>query len=386
MGATPPRARRRHRDRELPDSVPAWLSHPEPEPETHRLSRQGPRLHGRGPFFLSSLLPKMRGHVALVALGALRQRWTSSPRTPRVAVARRGARLKRSADRCREAAWSPIGRDPAARAKSKEPPPVREGRPLNLAACGEEAPPPASLVPATEYVYARRKPEQTVLHRVLSAHLEMFLSEVRSEGGRGLPRYVERELRDYLKCGIPAHGFLHARCKDCGKEMVVAFSCKRRGVCPSCAARRMCSTAAHLVDHVLPDVPVRQWVLSVPWELRLLLARRADAFGALIRLFAREVTDWQRAVVDNAQARGGGITFPQRFGGSLNLNTHVHAVFPDGVFVRDSRRWRSALRATSCAHVRGAHAPLRAHSPTFRALARSARPTPAARWLRPSRR
>ena len=39
-------------------------------------------------------------------------------------------------------------------------------------------------------------------------------------------------------------------------------SCKSRGISPSCGGRRMADTAAHLVDHVIPDVPVRQWVLS----------------------------------------------------------------------------------------------------------------------------
>lgn len=188
---------------------------------------------------------------------------------------------------------------------------------------------------ATSPRYERRRPEQTVLYKIVAAHLETFLAEVGAHDGRGLPRYVEKELRAYLRCGILAHGFLRASCKSCGEELVVAFSCKRRGVCPSCNARRMCSTAAHLVDSVLPDVPVRQWVLSVPYELRLTLARRADAFGALTRIFSREVLRWQRLVSAMPAPRGGGVTFPQRFGGSLNLNTHVHAVFPDGVFVRD---------------------------------------------------
>jgi hypothetical protein len=33
------------------------------------------------------------------------------------------------------------------------------------------------------------------------------------------------------------------------------------------------SWPAHWVERVLPDVPVRQWVLTVPWTRRLLLAR-----------------------------------------------------------------------------------------------------------------
>ena len=63
--------------------------------------------------------------------------------------------------------------------------------------------------------------------------------------------------------------FLRPRCEDCGHDKLLAFSCKRRGFCPSCGARRMAQTAAHLVDHVIPQVPVRQWVLSLPIPLRL---------------------------------------------------------------------------------------------------------------------
>ena len=76
----------------------------------------------------------------------------------------------------------------------------------------------------------------------------------------------------FLECGILAHGFLRLHCGDCGHDKLVAFSCKRRGFCPSCGARRMAQTAAHLVDHVIPRVPVRQWALSLPIPLRLLLA------------------------------------------------------------------------------------------------------------------
>jgi len=39
----------------------------------------------------------------------------------------------------------------------------------------------------------------------------------------------------------------------------------------------MVETSAHLVDHVISNVPVRQWVLSFPWPLRLLFASRPDA-------------------------------------------------------------------------------------------------------------
>ncbi len=86
-------------------------------------------------------------------------------------------------------------------------------------------------------------------------------------------------------CGILARGFARARCGHCGHDFLIAFSCKGRGVCPSCNARRMVATAAHLTDHVLPDLPVRQWVLAVPKRLRYFLHRDAGLQGAALRLF-----------------------------------------------------------------------------------------------------
>ena len=52
--------------------------------------------------------------------------------------------------------------------------------------------------------------------------------------------------------GILAHGFARARCSGCGYDFLVAFSCKGRGACPSCNAKSMDETAAHLVHHVIP--------------------------------------------------------------------------------------------------------------------------------------
>ena len=57
-------------------------------------------------------------------------------------------------------------------------------------------------------------------------------------------------------------------------------TCKKRGFCPSCGARRMAETAALLADEVFPDVPLRQWVISFPFSLRYLFAAHPQAFRA----------------------------------------------------------------------------------------------------------
>ena len=122
-------------------------------------------------------------------------------------------------------------------------------------------------------LYRPRRPAESVLYRVVQEHLETYLARAR-EGYLGtdpVPRFVERELRRYLECGVLAHGFVRARCSECGHDFLIAFSCKGRGVCPSCMTRRMVETAAHLVEQVFPREPVRQWVLSVPKRLRYFL-------------------------------------------------------------------------------------------------------------------
>ncbi len=92
--------------------------------------------------------------------------------------------------------------------------------------------------------------------------------------GRPLPDYVEAEFDAYLKRERMEVGFLRLRCEQCHAEKLVAFSCKKRGFCPSCGARRMAETVALLVDEVLPARPLRQWVLSLPMTLCFLLATR----------------------------------------------------------------------------------------------------------------
>ncbi len=49
--------------------------------------------------------------------------------------------------------------------------------------------------------------------------------------------------------------------------VMLGLLCKRRGFCPSCGGRCMADTAAHLVDRVLPEVLIRQWVLTLPYQL-----------------------------------------------------------------------------------------------------------------------
>ena len=96
----------------------------------------------------------------------------------------------------------------------------------------------------------------------------------------------------------------------------------------------MVATAAHLTGHVLPDLPVRQWVLAVPRRLRYFLQRDADLQGAALRLFLRTVEQCLRAHSPGSgpAARLGAVASIHRFGSSLNAHLHFRCVVIDGVF------------------------------------------------------
>jgi hypothetical protein len=100
----------------------------------------------------------------------------------------------------------------------------------------------------------------------------------------------------------------------------------------------MSQTAARLVDHVIPQVPVRQWVLSLPIRLRLLLVAQPElvtpALGVVQRVLGRHLRG--SAGLVGGKGQGGAVTLIQRFGSAANLNVHVHCLVLDGVYRSDA--------------------------------------------------
>ena len=182
--------------------------------------------------------------------------------------------------------------------------------------------------------YRPRKPEETILYSVVAEQLETFLAR-QQERDRGVPGFVEDDFRSFLTCGVLEFGFLRLFCESCKRDRLVAFSCKNRSWCPSCGGRKMADTAAHLVDRVIPDVPVRQWVLSLPFALRYRLAFDAGKIAEVLRIFARAVFgSLKQRARDSGILKGqcGAVTFIQRSGSALNLNVHFHMAVMDGVY------------------------------------------------------
>ena len=138
---------------------------------------------------------------------------------------------------------------------------------------------------------------------------------------------------------------MRVQCSTCHKERLVAFSCTNsrrfrrttrlspKGVycwCPSCGARRIAESAALLVDEVLPHEPIRQWLLSFPYQLKFLFASRPELMGKVLGIVYRAISSHliNKAGLSRKKAQTGAVTLIQRFGrygapGALNLNPNA---------------------------------------------------------------
>jgi hypothetical protein len=207
---------------------------------------------------------------------------------------------------------------------------------------------------AAKVNYERHAPEESLLYRIIQKNWGSFVSKCEAEDHL-VPRFVKREFEAYLRCGVLDYGFARVYCQECRYNRLVPFSCKKRGFCGSCLARRMSETSARLSDSVIPTIPTRQWVLSVPAPLRYLIAYDNDALGAVLSAFTGSLFSYLRR---KAKLSGGGafdaqayypgsVTFIQRFGSALNLNLHMHSQVSDGVYIKSGNDKLHFIRVAS---------------------------------------
>jgi len=183
--------------------------------------------------------------------------------------------------------------------------------------------------------------EKTPLHKVVSECFKGWLDD-RSAREQPVAGYGEQEFRGYLTCGLLCFRFTRAGCTRCTQTFVVAFSCKARGVCPSCNGRHMARDGRASCRSRHPAGARAAVVISVPKRLRGMLADRPQAVAALTRIFLTEIARLLYALAGlppdadtprAARPRLGGISSLHRFGSALNHHVHRHACVTDGVFM-----------------------------------------------------
>ncbi len=193
-------------------------------------------------------------------------------------------------------------------------------------------------------VYHRRQPEHGTLYEVVRDNLQTLYAAIEDGFASALPAFVRDEFERYLYCGLLCRGFARLECEQCHEQRLVAFSCKGRGFCPSCLGRRMAQSAANLVDHVLPAVPLRrrrgvvgepQFVVTYPFELRARLAYDGKLLSSLTRIAIDSILGfYKRRIRDDKNIKGqsGAVSVVQRVSSDLRLNPHLHAIVVDGAF------------------------------------------------------
>jgi hypothetical protein len=139
-----------------------------------------------------------------------------------------------------------------------------------------------------------RDPRKTVLWGLLDTLYERVKGswEERFERRYGFWRGLADEaVARCLDCEVWDNGFARVRCRKCPQEFLVAFSCKGRGLCPSCGAKRAAELAAFLMDEVVEDVGHTQWVFTVPKMLQVYFLHHRELLGKSSRTRASPVKD-----------------------------------------------------------------------------------------------
>jgi hypothetical protein len=146
---------------------------------------------------------------------------------------------------------------------------------------------------------------------------------------------VDEQVGRYLDCGLYENGFARIRCPDCAEEYLLAFSCKTRELCPSCAAKRSAATAALLAEDVLEEVAHAQWVFVIPKMLRPYFLHHRELLGGLARAAWETVRELMIAAVDDETFRPGMVAVVQTAGDMGNWHPHTHAMVSRGGWTRD---------------------------------------------------
>ena len=226
-----------------------------------------------------------------------------------------------------------------------------ESRGGSLARDGDARRLVAALAPA----YLPRRPTETVLYGLVRQHLESFLAHAREHYDGGLPRYVEQELRAYLKCGLSRRA---SRGLTATRAATICSS-------PSRATAEASARAA--AAGAWPTAPRTSSIESCPMcpcgstscrcptscagspRSRPTCSRRS---GASSSRRSSRATARAPSATGSTDAQCGSINFVQRVG-SLNLNVHFHVAGPRRR-VHPRRGRGRALPPGCCSHARGA--------------------------------
>ena len=183
------------------------------------------------------------------------------------------------------------------------------------ASCHTLEPPP---------LYRPRNARASLLYQLLEAYYEdvKAIWEERFEKKFGFWRgFVDTVVARYLDCGVAEAGFARLRCDTCHSERLLTLSCKQRGICPSCDAKRAAAFAAFLKDELIENVGHCLWTFTMPKMLRPFFMRDRKLLSDLARLAYETIKQLMcEAAGGDENARPGVVCIPQTFGSLLGAS------------------------------------------------------------------
>jgi len=192
--------------------------------------------------------------------------------------------------------------------------------------------------------YHPRRFSNSPLYRLLQDHWDIFLASYEDQFQHqlgALRSVVEQVVPRYLDCGNPMNGFARIRCPDCGHERLLAFSCKCRGFCPSCQARRAEEWAAWVINERLEEVPHHHVVFTVPKMLRAYFRYDRSLLNGLSRAAYLTMQRYLEGLRGSG-AIPGMIVARQTFGAGARFHPHLHTILTGGSWDGEGA-WKSVF-------------------------------------------
>jgi len=184
-------------------------------------------------------------------------------------------------------------------------------------------------------IYQPRRSQDTDYYHCVEDYFETFMQEYDDRFSRQYGfwwPYIEKVIYRYLDCGDLRHGFAHVKCKDCGHEYLLAFSCKRRHFCPSCHQKRVVEFGEWLCMDVLKKVPHCHFIFSIPKILRRYFLYDRKLLAGLSRCAWESLKVFIQEAVPEKEHIPGAVIAMQTFGDFLGFNPHCHILLTDGCF------------------------------------------------------
>jgi hypothetical protein len=188
-------------------------------------------------------------------------------------------------------------------------------------------------------VYRPRNAQASPLFRLVEDHFDELerVWDERYEREHGFWRPVVRQaVEQFLDCGDLKCGFARLWCPTCRKDLLLPWSCRRRCLCPSCHQKRALLFAEHVDEEVLGDLPVRQYVVTIPKMLRLCFKYDRKLLGLLSQCFYASVKELFQDAAGDRRSVPGMVASLQSYGDDPGrFHPHLHSLLSEGLVSRD---------------------------------------------------